>query len=112
MDSRTWSESQEQFWARAFATIEAHEAALIETAPVEVEPAPVVKKGRCPHYAQIKEFFIVARELGFDTSKESQGKWRGAMGMLLGRPVASRSELSGAEWAFATNALRMGKLFI
>jgi hypothetical protein len=74
--------------------------------------APKPAKARCPHYGLIKEFFAVARELGFDTGNESKDRWRGAIGMLLGRPLASRSELTGDEWAFATNALRMGRLFI
>jgi hypothetical protein len=110
MASRTHFETLENFRARAFKLIEAHNAALVEVAPVEAPQVPA--KGRCPHYAQIKEFFNVARELGFDTSKDSQDRWRGAIGMLLGRRIASRAELSGAEWGFATNALRMGRLFI
>jgi hypothetical protein len=111
IEARGYGESKDDLRARAFAAIEAATVPPVEPEPVEVE-APAVKKARCPHYAAIKAFFAVARELGFDTSKASQDRWRGAMGMLLGRPVASRSELTGAEWGFATNALRMGKLFI
>ena len=84
---------------KAGTTVEAIEAEM--TAP----------KGRCLHYAAIKEFFNVARELGFDTSKEAKDRVRGAIGMLLGRRIESRSELTGQEWAFCTNALRMNKLF-
>jgi hypothetical protein len=99
--------------AKLGTTLEAIEekAAAIEAAakaPKVEAPAKV----RCPHYKAIREFFKVARELGLDTSKESKDRWRGALGMLLGRPIESRSELTGAEWSFATNALRMGKLFI
>ncbi len=106
IEARGYGESKDELRARAFAAIEA-----ATVPPAEVE-APAVKKARCPHYAQIREFFAVAREAGYDTSKESQDRWRGAMGMLLGRPLASRSELSAQEWAYATNALRMGRLFI
>jgi hypothetical protein len=98
---REWCESVDNFQARAFAAL--------EPAPVE---AAQPKAKRCAHYGQIKEFFAVAREMGYDTSKASQDRWRGSIGMLIGRPVASRSELSGAEWNFATSALRMGRLFI
>ena len=112
IEPRKFWETQEQFRARAFETLRAMEAALVEAVPVVEEPAPVVKKGRCPHYGAIKAFFACARELGYDTSKASQDRWRGALGMLLGHCIESRSELSGAEWNFATNALRMGKLFI
>ncbi len=86
----------------------AQAVATVETAPVQ-QPQPA--RRRCPHYAAIKEFFSVAREIGLDTSKDAQGRCRGAVGMMLGRRVESRSELSGAEWAFATNAVRMGRLF-
>ena len=68
-------------------------------------------KPRCQHYGAIKEFFAVAIELGLDTSEASKDRVRGAIGMLLGRPIQSRSELNGAEWAFCTNAVRMGKLY-
>jgi hypothetical protein len=106
IEARGYGESKDDLRARAFAAIEA-----ATVPPAEVE-APAVKKARCKHYGQIKEFFSVARQLGFDTSKESQDRWRGAIGMLLGRRVASRSELSAQEWAYATNSLRMGRLFI
>jgi len=112
IEPRRFWETQEQFRARAFEAQRSFEAAVVEAAPIEVEVTKVEKKGRCPHYGQIKEFFSLAREMGFDTTKNSQDRWRGAIGMLLGRRVQSRSELSGAEWAYCTNALRMGKLFI
>jgi hypothetical protein len=86
---------------KAGTTVEAIEAELDASAP----------KPRCPHYDAIKEFFAVAREVGLDTSKEGKDRVRGAIGMLLGRRIESRSELTGAEWAFCTNAVRMGRLF-
>ena len=71
--------------------------------------APAKTGGRCAHYAAIREFMAVARELGMDASAKEA--CRAAVGMLLGRKIASRADLSGQEWAFATNALRMGRLF-
>ncbi len=75
-------------------------------AKAEVKPA---KRGRCSHYAMIREFMAAAREMGLDT--EAKDRCRGAVGMLLGKRIESRSDLSAAEWGFCTNALRMNRLF-
>ena len=73
-------------------------------------PAPAkVEKQRCPHYGAIKEFFAVAREVGLDA--QNKAGCRAAVGMLLGRRIESRADMDGTEWAFATNAVRMGRLF-
>jgi len=100
MDAEWHQRTADKHWA----AIGGKPVAVID----EVGPAP---RQRCPHYATIREFFGVAREAGLDTSKAAQDRCRGAVGMLLGRPVASRGELSGAEWGFCTNAVRMGRLF-
>ncbi len=107
--SRTWSETQEDFRARAFAAIEAHEAALVEVAPVEVEAPSVPAKGRCPHYAVIREFAALARENGL--SMKDADRARGAMGVYLGVKINSRADLSPAQWRNAITGLRAGVLF-
>ena len=66
-------------------------------------------KARCAHWAAIKAFFAVCREMGLDA--QNKAACRAAVGMLLGRRIQSRADLSGAEWAFCTNAVRMGRLF-
>jgi hypothetical protein len=109
LESRDYCESKSAWIDRAFATIEAVNVVPAEALAEAVE-AP--KKTRCPHYSVIVEFFAVARELGFETGKESKAAWRAAIGMLLGRRIATRANLSAQEWAFCTNALRMGRLFI
>lgn len=91
-----------EFYERAAAK---HRAQI---APAQaVKPAKVAKP-RCQHYAAIKEFFMVAREMGMDTAAKDRA--RGAVGMLLGKRIESRASLTGSEWSFATNALRCGKL--
>ena len=113
---RTWGETQEQFRARAFAEMEAMEAALIEAAPIAEEvteaPAKAVKapkKTRCPHYSIIKEFAAIARENGL--SMKDADRARGAMGVYLGVKISSRADLSAAQWQNAITGLRAGVLF-
>ncbi len=101
--TRAWMEGR-------FDDAEWFERAVIKhraLAVAQTEPAKVEKK-RCQHYGAIKEFFAVAREMGMDTTAKDRA--RGAVGMLLGKRVESRASLTGPEWSFATNALRMGKL--
>ncbi|HEY0076681.1 MAG TPA: hypothetical protein VGB77_21540 [Abditibacteriaceae bacterium] len=106
---RAWWESQEQFRARAFASIEAHEAAAIEAAQAKAEIEAPVSSGRCPHYHIIREFAATAREMGCDM--KAQDRARGAMGIYLGVRIQSRSELTAAQWRNALGGLKAGVLF-
>ncbi len=92
-------------WCKAVAakTVQATKPAWRK--PAQAKP----QRKRCPHYVGIKEFFSVAREMGLDTTKKEA--CRAAVGMLLGRRVVSRANLTGAEWSFCTNALRNNRLF-
>lgn len=121
----------EQEWAAKYLiAARLHAAKVVElggTAPAEpelqpeapatvetVEEAPVEQpkvRARCPHYHLIRELFAVAREKGLDVSDAARDRMRGAIGMLLGRRIESRSELSASDWAFCTNAVRLGRLF-
>jgi hypothetical protein len=80
-------------------------AVQVKAAKVEARPT----KSRCAHWAAIKEFFAVCREMGMDA--QNKPACRAAVGMLLGRRIETRADLSGAEWNFCTNAVRMGRLF-
>lgn len=73
------------------------------TAPVEV------KKARCPHYETIKAFAAAAREAGL--SMKDADRARGAMGVYLGKRIASRSELTANDWENALTGLKAGVLF-
>ncbi len=108
IEGRGYGESKDELRARAFAAIEAATVPPVE--PVAVE-APAGKRARCPHYAVIKAFFSVAHAAGLDVSSDGKDRVRGALGMLLGKRVESRASLTAAEWAFATNAVRVGRLF-
>lgn len=78
--------------------------------PLEVEPVKPVKreKKRCGHYQAIREFFAVAREKGLDT--KAQERARGAIGVVIGRRIESRADMTADEWIEATYALRLGFL--
>jgi hypothetical protein len=85
---------------------------VLEEEEVPVVEAPKVeakRKSRCPHLAEIKAFFAVAREVGLDA--QAKDRCRGAVGVFLGRRISSRADLSGAEWAYCANAVRLGRLF-
>ncbi len=84
------------------------EAIAAKAAAIEAAKAQP-KTGRCPHYKTIREFAATAREYGLSMADKDRA--RGAIGMFLGRRLESRSELTGQEWAFCTNAVRLGKLF-
>lgn len=73
-------------------------------AKVKAQPA----KARCPHYTAIKTFMAIAREHGLDTN--AKDRCRGAVGVLLGRRIESRADLTGAEWAAMGAAIKAGKL--
>lgn len=80
--------------------------ATVET----VEAAPVEQvKVRCPFYKQIRTFHAIAIDLGLDT--KAKEACRAAMGMLLGRRLGSREEVTGPEWEFACGELKAGRLF-
>lgn len=64
---------------------------------------------KCKHTANIREFFTACKEAGLDTT--ATAGMRAAVGMFLGRRIASRSELSGQEWALCCSAVRAGRLF-
>ncbi len=85
-------------------------AVAVEAKPVAVVEAKPVKS-RCPHYRQIREFFAVAREMGLDVSEAARDRMRGSLGMLMGRPIESRADMSAADWAYATNAVRMARVW-
>jgi hypothetical protein len=55
--------------------------------------------------------FAATHAAGLDVSSEGKDRVRGAVGMLLGKRIESRAELTAAEWAFCANAVRMQKLF-
>ncbi len=84
--------------------------------PVKVKAAPVAtpaaKKVRCPHYATIKAFFQAAMESGLDTITEAgKDRCRGALGVYLGKRIASRSELTANDWENGITAVKAGVLF-
>jgi hypothetical protein len=89
-----------------FAMMEPDAAPVVAQAPA-VKPAKV----RCAHYASIKTFFAVARDAGLDTSGASRDRVRGALGVFVGRRLASRNEVTGAEWQGAAQAIKTGRLF-
>jgi hypothetical protein len=92
-------------------------AGALEAAPVAAQapkveaPATKPAKVRCAHYASIKTFFAVARDAGLDTTGASRDRVRGALGVWLGRRLASRNEVTGAEWSGAAQAIKTGRLF-
>jgi hypothetical protein len=93
---RTWGESKDAFIQRAFA----------------VEAPVAVKKARCPHYTTIRSFFVAARESGLDTVSESgKDRCRGALGVYLGKRIASRAELTACDWENGITAVKAGVLF-
>jgi hypothetical protein len=97
---RTWCESVEHWQARAFAAL----------APVE--PAKVEKVARCPHYATIKAFFAAAKDSGLDTiTEDGKDRCRGALGVYIGKRIASRAELTANDWENGITALKAGVLF-
>lgn len=81
------------------------EAAPVEAPAGEAKPA----KARCAHYKSIQAFVAIAREAGLDMA--AKDRCRGAVGALLGRRIASRADLTGAEWAAMSAAIKSGKLF-
>jgi hypothetical protein len=89
------------------ARMEPDAAPVVPVAVVPVKPAKV----RCRHYASIKTFFAVARDAGLDTSAASRDRVRGALGVFVGRRLASRNEVTGAEWQGAAQAIKTGRLF-
>jgi hypothetical protein len=80
-------------------------------APIVAAPVAKIERKRCPHYSVIRDFFTVSRETGLDTSEAARDRMRGALGMLLGRRIESRADMSAADWAFATNAVRMNRVW-
>ncbi len=102
-----------KFSDQAHSELQVLEARLIEVeAPkvaLEAASVEVRTKPRCAHYGTIKEFWAICRERGLDA--QNKAGCRAAVGMLLGRRIETRADLSGAEWAFCTNAVRMGRLF-
>jgi hypothetical protein len=90
-------------------SIEAEATTPITTPALPLVAIPVTKRPRCPHLTDIRSFAEAAQEKGLDM--KAQDRCRGAVGMLLGRRIESRSDLNGAEWAFCANAIRMGRLF-
>ncbi len=77
--------------------------------PIAADAKPV--RTCCPHYSVIREFFSTARESGLDTSEAARDRMRGSLGMLLGRRIESRADMSAADWAFATNAVRINRVW-
>jgi uncharacterized Zn finger protein (UPF0148 family) len=77
----------------------------VEVPKVEAKPAKV----RCPHVATIREFARVAREAGLSMADKDRA--RGAMGVYLGKRIASRSELTANDWENGITAVKAGVLF-
>jgi hypothetical protein len=104
--------------ARLHAAIVVELGGVVEGAP-ELQPEPEAPtsavaaqpKQRCAFYRHIKAFMAVARERGLDISEAARDRMRGAIGIVLGRRIESRADLSGPEWELCTNALRAQRLF-
>jgi hypothetical protein len=93
---------------------EFHARMMPDAAPVVPVAAPVAVKPikvRCAHYLSIKTFFAVARDAGLDTTATSRDRVRGALGVFVGRRLASRNEVTGPEWSGAAQAIKTGRLF-
>lgn len=88
----------------------AREAAAKAPAPAAPAFAKApAKRERCEFYPAIREFMAVARTLGLDTNNKRG--CRIAIGLLLGRRVESRADLSAADWGRSVGALRSGALW-
>ena len=80
-------------------------------APLHAECAPKTAKTKsaCVWASEIRRFFAIARERGLDT-KNSDAAMRRAFENFFFRPVASREELDGRDWAQAADAVKDNRL--
>ena len=94
-------------------------AHAIEAAPAALPVAPVIArhsatereeptKPRCSWVAAIRRCFGIAKGAGLDTKADEA--MRAAIGAMLGRVVASRSELTAHEWLSVGDGIRRGEL--
>lgn len=99
------AEKYERFAQAASDRAQQEAPVVMESTATIVQPA---KRVRCPHYPAIKAFMAVACANGLDT--QAKDRCRGAVGVLLGRRIESRADLTGAEWGAMGAAIRSGKL--
>jgi hypothetical protein len=84
------------------AEAERNEAALQEAAPPVRVP--------CPHYGEIRRFFAIAQDHCLNVEPEAAPAMRAAMSRFFNRPIHSRRQLDGSEWAQAASAVQDGVL--
>jgi len=73
------------------------------------EPAPPVRVP-CPHYGEIRRFFAIAQDHCLNVEPEAAPAMRAAMSHFFNRPIHSRRQLDGSEWAQAASAVQDGVL--
>ncbi len=83
------------------------EADVIETVAVQPD-VKMTRRPPCPWLRTIRRFYAIAKDFGLDT--EADERMRGALSMLLGRHIGSRSELDAAQWEYAGSAIKDGLL--
>lgn len=103
------AEKYERFAATANERAQSQAPAAVQTALVAVQSPAKPVKARCAHYKAIQAFAATARATGLDMKAKDRS--RGAVGALLGHRIESRADLTGAQWAQATAAIKAGNLF-
>jgi hypothetical protein len=94
-------------------------APAIEAAPAALPAAPVIarhsatqreerKRPACPWYRAIRRAYGCAQGAGLDTKADAA--MRAAIGAMLGRAVATRSELTAGDWLAVGDGIRRGEL--
>jgi hypothetical protein len=94
-------------------------AAAPDALPAALPAAPVLARQiaterqeptnpRCSWVAAIRRCFGLAKGAGLDTKADEA--MRAAIGAMLGRAVASRSELSASDWLDVGDGIRRGEL--
>ncbi len=87
-------------------------AVIVEAAQVpaaaEIVPQRKASAPRCPFYGSIRRCFGFARGAGLDTKNDAA--MREACARFLGRDIASRDELRGADWSICADGIRRGVL--
>jgi hypothetical protein len=86
--------------------------AALPVAPVKARPAAAERetkgRARCAWYRAIRRAYGCAQGAGLDTKADAA--MRAAIGAMLGRSVASRSELSAGEWLSVGDGIRRGEV--
>jgi sugar phosphate isomerase/epimerase len=73
-----------------------------------MEPKVAKTKTPCAWAKEIRRFFAIAKERGLDTKNDES--MRRAFENFFFRPVASREELDGRDWAQAADAVKSNQL--